>query len=149
MKLPHLMLRTKRRPVMKKPGYHRKINTILILILLACGIALLGVRSHWVAARTHPAAMAATVAQGCTLNCSATVPATGTINTAVQFTGDATPSGCSTTPTFNWDFGDGSPNSSQQNPTYTYTTAGTYSWTLTSTVGSGGLIIDTIAGWAG
>jgi uncharacterized protein (TIGR03437 family) len=134
---------------MKKPRNHRKISTIVILIVLASGIALLGVRSRWVAAWTHPAATAATAAQGCTLNCSATVPATGTINTAVQFTGDATPSGCTTTPAFIWDFGDGSANSSQQNPTHTYTTAGTYSWTLTTTVGSGGLIIDTIAGGLG
>src|SRR5262249_29654415 len=99
-------------------------------------------------ALTHPA-MAATAAQGCTLNCSATVPATGTINTAVPFAADATPSGCSTTPTFNWDFGDGSANSSQQNPTHTYTTAGTYPWTLTTTVGSGELALDTIAGGLG
>ena len=133
---------------MKKPINYLKTHTILILIVLASGIALLGAGARWFAALTHPA-IAATAAQGCTLDCSATVPATGTINTAIPFTGTATPSGCSTTPTFNWDFGDGSANSSQQNPTHNYTTAGTFPWTLTTTVGSGGLMIDTIAGGLG
>src|SRR5262245_66283507 len=128
MNQPHLMLRTKRRPVMKKPINHRIISSTLILIVLASGIALL----DWVAVWTQPAT---TAAQGCTLNCSATGPATGTLNNAVQFTGSATPSGCSTTPASNWDFGDGSPNSSHQNPTQYYTTAVTYTLLLTTWVG--------------
>jgi gliding motility-associated-like protein len=42
------------------------------------------------------------------------------------------------TPTsWQWDFGDSSPNSFVQNPTHTYTTAGTYTVTLTATNGSG------------
>ncbi|MEW6364869.1 MAG: SUMF1/EgtB/PvdO family nonheme iron enzyme [Acidobacteriota bacterium] len=35
--------------------------------------------------------------------------------------------------TFDWNFGDGSPNSSQQSPTHQYSTDGTYHWSLTAT----------------
>ncbi len=34
---------------------------------------------------------------------------------------------------YTWDFGDGSPNGSSQNPTHTYASAGSYTWTLTVT----------------
>lgn len=37
---------------------------------------------------------------------------------------------------FNWSFGDGSPASTNQFPTHTYTTAGKYTWTVTATAGS-------------
>ena len=43
---------------------------------------------------------------------------------------------CSGTPAYDWDFGDGSAHSSQQNPSHTYSANGSYSWTLTVTVGS-------------
>ena len=36
--------------------------------------------------------------------------------------------------TYDWDFGDGSPHSSEQNPAYIYTEPGTYTWTLRITV---------------
>lgn len=39
--------------------------------------------------------------------------------------------------TFNWDFGDGSPASTQANPTHTYTAAGVYAATLTVTDSEG------------
>ncbi|NOT63130.1 MAG: PKD domain-containing protein [Acidobacteria bacterium] len=87
--------------------------------------------------------------QGCTVNCGATVPANGQANQAVAFTANVTTQGCSTQPTYQWDFGDGSPGSTQQNPSKAYTTAGTYTWRLTSTVSSGGTNIDTIAGGTG
>jgi uncharacterized protein (TIGR03437 family) len=52
-------------------------------------------------------------------------------------------------PTYDWNFGDGTAHSSQQNPTHAYTSAGTYTWTLTTSVGSGSTMIDTIAGGLG
>jgi|GEM_PF-5751988 len=33
--------------------------------------------------------------------------------------------------TWEWDFGDGSPTSYEQNPVHVYTTPGTYTWTMT------------------
>ncbi|MCG3159389.1 MAG: hypothetical protein JMDDDDMK_00375 [Acidobacteria bacterium] len=87
--------------------------------------------------------------QGCTVNCTATVPANGNSGAAIQFSATATPSGCSTQPVYDWNFGDGTARSSQQNPTHSYAAAGTYTWTLTTSVSSGSLMIDTIAGGLG
>lgn len=87
--------------------------------------------------------------QGCTVNCGATVPATGTTASAVAFAATATTTGCPTQPTYQWDFGDGSPLSTQQNPSKTYTAMGTYNWRLTTTVSSGGTNIDTVVGGVG
>lgn len=87
--------------------------------------------------------------QGCTINCNATVPATGQANTAVNFTATSTTSGCTTAPVYEWDFGDGSSRSNQQNTTHSYTAAGTYNWSLTTTVASSSTMIDTIAGGLG
>src|SRR5262245_817375 len=129
---------------MKKPGNHRKMRTILFLIVLFSGIAQFGAGMRW-AARSNPCVVAA---QGCSLNCSATVPATGVINASIPFSATATPAGCTTGATYSWDFGDGA-TSAQQNPTHTYTTAGTFTWTLTTSVGGGGQNIDTIAGGLG
>jgi PKD repeat protein len=80
-----------------------------------------------------------TVAVGgatCTLTCSASGPATTTTGTSVQFTSSATPSNCAGTPSYSWDFGDGSSPSTFQNPTHTFTAAGTYHWTMTSAAGT-------------
>ena len=67
----------------------------------------------------------------CRLSCSATVPAKAAPSTSVSFQSTVTidPSGC-TTPTFDWDFGDSSTHSSQQNTSRTYTAEGTYTWKL-------------------
>ncbi len=89
------------------------------------------------------------VQQGCTVNCGATVPATGNANQAIAFAATATVTGCSTQPTYQWDFGDGSPLSIQQNPSKTYTAAGTYNWRLTTNISSGGTNIDTVVGGVG
>ncbi len=96
-----------------------------------------------------PAARAFGVDQTCTINCGATVPAAGTVNTSVNFQGTATATGCATVPTFEWNFGDGSAASTQQNPSKTYTAGGTYNWTLTTRAGSGATGIDTIVGGYG
>jgi len=67
----------------------------------------------------------------CSLECTATVPSTGNVGTAVSFGATATPSGCTGTPAYDWDFGDGSAHDSTQNTTHVYSADGTYSWTLT------------------
>ena len=95
------------------------------------------------------AAVKLEVQQGCTVNCGATVPASGTTAQAIAFAATATTTGCSTQPTYQWDFGDGSPLSTQQNPSKTYTAAGTYNWRLTTNVSSGGTNIDTVVGGVG
>jgi alpha-tubulin suppressor-like RCC1 family protein len=71
----------------------------------------------------------------CSLTCTAAVPSllntgqAGTFSAAAQVT-----PGCGT-PSFVWDFGDGS-GSSEANPSHTYATPGTRIWTLTATAGT-------------
>ncbi|MFN0108752.1 MAG: IPT/TIG domain-containing protein [Blastocatellia bacterium] len=89
------------------------------------------------------------LSQTCTVNCEATVPATGGANAAINFAATATTNGCSTQPTYEWNFGDGAARSTQQNTTHSYTAAGTYNWSLTTTVSTGSTMIDTIAGGLG
>jgi PKD repeat protein len=68
-------------------------------------------------------------------------PYSGTKGTAIQFTGTAT-GGC-TPYTWDWNFGDSSPHSNQQNPKHTYTSDGVYTVTLTVTDNVGGTDSDT------
>jgi PKD repeat protein len=49
----------------------------------------------------------------------------------------ATPVNVVATPTFDWNFGDGTAHSINQYPTHTYTSTGTYNWSVISTVQSG------------
>ncbi|MBD0741464.1 hypothetical protein BG418_08170 [Streptomyces sp. CBMA152] len=58
-------------------------------------------------------------------------PTTGNAPLAVNFTGSA--SGGTAPYHYSWDFGDGSAANTAQNPTHTYSTAGTYTATLTVT----------------
>lgn len=88
-------------------------------------------------------------AQGCTVGCDATVPASGAVNAAINFTSSATTNGCSTQPTFEWNFGDGTARSNQQNTSHVYSAAGTYNWSLTASVSTGTTMIDTVAGGLG
>lgn len=72
---------------------------------------------------------------GCTLGCSAAAStASGTAPLAVAFTGSASPSGCSGSVAYDWSFGDGSPHSSEQSPSHTYTTPGVHTWTMTASI---------------
>ncbi|MBK9313376.1 MAG: hypothetical protein IPM55_03875 [Acidobacteria bacterium] len=87
--------------------------------------------------------------QGCTLDCTATVPANGAVGASISFQSTATATSCVSQPIFDWNFGDGTARSSQQNPGHVYATAGTYSWTLTTSVNSGSTLIDTVAGGFG
>jgi PKD repeat protein len=65
----------------------------------------------------------------CTLTCTATVPSTGTSGSAISFKATATPTNCTGTPTFTWNFGDNI-GATLQNPSHAYTSAGSYSWTM-------------------
>jgi len=73
---------------------------------------------------------------GCTLECSTIVPASSFAASDVYFQAMATPAGCVSPPTYEWDFGDNSPHSTQQNPSHTYASAGTYPWSMTVRSGS-------------
>ena len=71
----------------------------------------------------------------CTLACSATAPTTAQQDELVAFAATATPSSlCTGSVSYDWTFGDGSPHSSEQNPSHTYTAAGPFSWTMTASV---------------
>ena len=92
---------------------------VFALILLAIGVCL-----------AFP--LTVVLPQGdCTINCTASGPASGNLNQSVSFTASATASGCVGSPSFQWDFGDGT-GSSEQNPTHTFATAGVYNWRLTA-----------------
>ncbi|MGE5360535.1 MAG: Ig-like domain-containing protein [Bacteroidales bacterium] len=70
----------------------------------------------------------------CTVSTSATVATTGTTAVPVQFNGSATPSNCSGSVAYDWDFGDGTPHASTASTTHTYAAARTFTWTFTATV---------------
>ncbi len=73
----------------------------------------------------------------CTPDCSAAAdPIFGVYPLDVQFTGTVDlPPGCPAgAVTWSWDFGDGAGTSTDQNPLYTYTTYGLFTWTMTVSV---------------
>ncbi len=134
---------------MQKPGTHRIIPSLAIFLILISGASVLVAGLRWVA-RTYAAGNAGPVAQGCTLNCSATVPATGQVGAPVAFTASASASGCAGAPVYEWNFGDNTPISMQQNPSHVYTAPGTYNWALTTRApGGGAALIETVAGGLG
>ena len=68
---------------------------------------------------------------GCYFSCTASSDVTsGGAPLTVNFTSSVSGSGCSGTPSYNWNFGDGN-SSTDQNPSHTYTTEGSYNWSLT------------------
>lgn len=75
-------------------------------------------------------------ASACTVSCTATVPAGSSTGTPLSFAATATATGCTGTISYDWDFGDGSPHSSQQSVNHSYGKPGSYVWTVTATVAS-------------
>lgn len=73
-----------------------------------------------------------TTANPCTLSCSASGPSSGQVGGTVNFTASATADNCSSSPSYSWSFGDGSPPSPTRNPTHTFSSAGSYTWTMTA-----------------
>ena len=71
------------------------------------------------------------------------VPATYPANWAVPFTVVAQPVNVNTTPTYDWNFGDGSAPRTNQYPSHLYTVAGIYNWSVTVGVSNGGVLVST------
>ena len=68
---------------------------------------------------------------GCSFTCTASAsPESGSAPLQVNFSATVSGSGCSGSPSYSWNFGDGN-TSSEQNPVHTYSQDGTYNWTLT------------------
>jgi PKD repeat protein len=70
----------------------------------------------------------------CTVSATASAPVTATTNTAVSFRASATATDCTGTLSYQWIFGD-SGTASGKDASHTYTTAGTFTWTMTATMG--------------
>lgn len=70
------------------------------------------------------------VSAPCTMACSASTPARGTSGLPVACTGSATPSNCSGSAAYDWDFGDGSAHATTASAAHTYNSPGTYTWTF-------------------
>jgi formylglycine-generating enzyme required for sulfatase activity/pimeloyl-ACP methyl ester carboxylesterase len=69
----------------------------------------------------------------CSLSCIATAPPSGSTGVSLNFQGAATPSNCTGSLSYFWEFGDGG-TSSQQNPSHTYSAAGTYNWSMKASI---------------
>ena len=76
----------------------------------------------------------ATSASSCSVTCTASAPGSLAAGSSALFQATATATGCSGTASYSWTFGDGQ-SSPQQNASHTYTAAGNYNWTLTSSIG--------------
>jgi len=91
------------------------------------------------------------VGSGCELTCSANAPSVVVRGETASFSASVTTSGCSGTPSFLWNFGDGS-TSNAQNPSHAYATAGTYTWTVTASLNgascssSGTIVVENAGG---
>jgi hypothetical protein len=71
---------------------------------------------------------------GCTVTCTASAsPAAGPVPLAVSFSASGTFAGCSGTPAYSWEFGDGA-TAAEQNPSHTYNHSGLLPWTMTVAV---------------
>jgi len=67
----------------------------------------------------------------CSIECSAIVPETAFAGSSTYFQAESTAVGCSSPPSYEWDFGDGSASSNGQQLSHTFNTAGSYPWTMT------------------
>lgn len=106
-----------------------------------------GLHSFWALALLLVSAPLALPAEGptsgsapveCTVVCKAVVPLTADTGMTVQLSALAQTAGCTGDLTYQWDFGDGTPSSSEQNPFHVYPNPGQYTWKVTADVGSTG-----------
>ena len=72
----------------------------------------------------------------CDLQPGASVPSTATAGVAVPFLATTAATNCTGAVSYDWNFGDGSLHSTAQAPAHVYTTAATFTWTLTVGVGA-------------
>ncbi len=70
-------------------------------------------------------------APGCALGCAAAVPDSALPGSVVGFAGAAAAAACTGAPSYEWDFGDGTPAASAQNANHAYATSGAFVWRLT------------------
>lgn len=87
----------------------------------------------------------------CAVNCSATVTPSAQLGQGATFTSQATTMGCTGSPLYQWDFGDGTGASVQNPPPHVYSSAGVYNWKLTvrGIAPTSSALIDTVAGGQG
>ncbi len=79
----------------------------------------------------------AVAAGTCTVNIDAvSAPSTAAVGQAVPFSATISTPGCTGTPSYDWDFGDGSPHADTSSPSHAYASVGTYTWTVTVTLGA-------------
>lgn len=69
---------------------------------------------------------------GCEIECSAIVPETAFAGSDVYFQAAATAVGCSSSPSYEWDFGDGAAPVNGKNISHTYDAAGSFDWSMTA-----------------
>jgi hypothetical protein len=98
----------------------------------AGGILLL---HHHNGAGSHAESIA-TAFGSCSVSATATVPVTAGPGQPISFEASASATSCTGDASYLWDFGDGSADSSLQNPSHVYTQTGTYAWRLVVSYGS-------------
>ena len=86
---------------------------------------------------TKTGAITITTNPPCSLTCTATASDLAQTNESTLFVGSAQPSGCTGTPAYDWDFGDGTAHSSEASPLHLYAQAGDFTWSFTATLETG------------
>jgi hypothetical protein len=119
-------------PLLAGSGYQAPAST--------SGALFLAPNDDWYLTWGNSGSLPVTVCPGetpCTVEVTATVPQTAAPGAAVALASTAAAAAsCTGTVTFDWDFGDGSPHGTEQNPSHTYLAAGSFTWTLTVHSGS-------------
>ena len=118
-------------PFLVGRGYQAPVTTT--------GELYLAPNDYWYQTSDNSGSLAVTVCPGqtpCSVDATATVPGSAEAGRAVSFASTAAATGCAGSPTFVWNFGDGTPTSAEPAPAHTYATVGTYTWTLTVQTGS-------------
>ena len=98
---------------------------------LAVGDWFVGVRGVQSASFTVTATIVAV--SPCSLWCDAAAPASVAVGAEVTLTASPSVTGCGGQPTYDWDFGDGSPHSSEASPQHEWAADGVYTWLATVT----------------
>jgi subtilisin family serine protease len=90
---------------------------------------------HHNGAGSHAESIAAAFGS-CSVSATATAPVAAAPGEPISFEASASATSCTGDASYLWDFGDGSADSSLQNPSHVYTKAGTYAWRLVVAYGS-------------